>query len=259
MRHFKRIFYVAGLSLLPGLAGSFTLAPHRSACFSTLLLSVMTPQPPLADFMALPTTPAAVKGLAFVKSQASAPVYNHSVRSFVLARLQAQQQGLLPGRDYDEELLFLACIFHDMGLTELGNGPQRFEVEGADLAVKFLTDNGFSATQADRVWLAIALHTSNGIAERREPLVRLTKVGIGLDFGGPNSAFISEAQGTQLFAAYPRLQMARCLADLIVAQCQQQPSKAPRYTPAAEMVRERTTGSHTTLLETQATTGRWGN
>jgi hypothetical protein len=219
----------------------------------------MTTQPPLADFMALPTTPAAVKGLAFVKSQASAPVYNHSVRSFVLARLQAQRQGLLPGRDYDEELLFLACIFHDMGLTELGNGPQRFEVEGADVAVKFLTDNGFSAAQADRVWLAIALHTSNGIAERREPLVRLTKGGIGLDFGGPNSAFVSEAQAAQLFAAYPRLHMARCLADLIVAQCQQQPSKAPRYTPAAEMVRERTTGPHTTLLETQETTGRWGN
>jgi len=258
MRHTERIFYVAGLGLLPGRAGSWALAPVSRSCFSTLLPSVMTTQPPLADFLALPSTPAAVKGLAFVKSQASAPVYNHSVRSFVLARLQAQQQGLVLGRDYDEELLFLACIFHDMGLTELGNGPQRFEVEGADVAVKFLTDNGFSAAQADRVWLAIALHTSNGIAERREPLVRLTKVGIGLDFGGPNSAFVSEAQATQLFAAYPRLHMARCLADLIVTQCQQ-PSKAPRYTPAAEMVRERTTGPRTTLLEMQATTGRWGN
>lgn len=67
------------------------------------------------------------------------------------------------------------------------------------------------------------------------------------------------AGSLQLFAAYPRLHMACCLADLIVAQCQQQPSKAPRYTPAAEMVRERTTGPRTTLLEMQATTGRWGN
>lgn len=219
----------------------------------------MPAPPPLANFLALPTTPAATKGLAFVKSHARAAVYNHSVRSFVLARLQAQHQGLLPGRDYDEELLFLACLFHDMGLTELGNGPQRFEVEGADVAVKFLLANGFDAAQADRVWLAIALHTSNGIAERREPLVRLTKGGIGLDFGGPNSAFIPETQATQLFTAYPRLQMASCLADLIVAQCQQQPSKAPRYTPAAEMVRERTTGPHTTVLEAQAAAGRWGN
>ena len=103
MRPIARMCYLTGLSLLPGLVSNLTLAPVRSACFSTLSSSVMTTQPPLADFLALPTTPAAVKGLAFAKSQASAPVYNHSVRSFVLARLQAQQQGLRPGRDYDEE------------------------------------------------------------------------------------------------------------------------------------------------------------
>lgn len=213
----------------------------------------------LPDFLTLPTTPAALKSIDFVKSQATAAVYNHSVRSFVFARLHAQHQNLLSGIDYDEELLFLACLFHDMGLTELGNGPQRFEVEGADLAVRFLTDHSFSAEQADRVWMAIALHTSNGIAERREPLVRLTKTGIGLDFGGPNSAFITDAQAKSLFAAYPRLNMASCLADIIVSQAQQQPSKALRYTPTAEMVRERTTGQGTTLLEEQAKKGRWGN
>ena len=213
----------------------------------------------LSDFLALPTTPAALKSIDFVKSQATVAVYNHSVRSFVFARLYAQHQNLLPGIDHSEELLFLACLFHDMGLTELGNGPQRFEVEGADLAVRFLTDQGFSAEQADRVWMAIALHTSNGIAERREPLVRLTKTGIGLDFGGPNSAFITDAQGQSIFAAYPRLNMASCLADIIVSQAQQQPSKALRYTPAAEMVRERTTDQGNTLLEEQAKKGRWGN
>lgn len=146
-----------------------------------------------------------------------------------------------------------------MGLTELGNGAQRFEVEGADLAVRFLTDHGFSTQQADWVWMAIALYISNGIAERREPLVRPTKTGIGLDFGGPNSAFITHAQAKPLFAAYPRLNMANCLADIIVSQAQQQPGKALRYTPTAEIVRERTTGQGTTLLEEQASKGRWGN
>ena len=49
----------------------------------------------------------------------------------------------------------------------VASGIQRFEVDGADMAAKFLTDNGVAARGVDLVWEAIALHSSPGIAERR--------------------------------------------------------------------------------------------
>ena len=40
--------------------------------------------------------------------------------------------------DYDDELVFLGCLLHDLGVTDYGWGDQRFEVEGADAAARFL-------------------------------------------------------------------------------------------------------------------------
>lgn len=40
--------------------------------------------------------------------------------------------------DHDDELLFLACIPHGLGATDHANTDQRFEVDGADAAARFL-------------------------------------------------------------------------------------------------------------------------
>ncbi|MCA2223186.1 hypothetical protein [Nonomuraea aurantiaca] len=61
----------------------------------------------------------------------------------------------------------LADVMHDLGLGTLAAGQARFEVEGADLAASVLTEHGIAAADVDRVWEAIALHSSVGIADRR--------------------------------------------------------------------------------------------
>jgi len=50
--------------------------------------------------------------------------------------------------------------------------------------------------------------------------------------------------------------MERALADVIVGQAQARPEKAPRYSIASELLRERTTIG-TTLLEQGAALSRW--
>ncbi|MFI5571771.1 HD domain-containing protein [Streptomyces sp. NPDC051740] len=102
-----------------------------------------TAVPPLLD------TPVARRALALVCETESTATANHSVRSALFARLRADDQGAKPGRDYDPELLFLACVLHDIGLTRAGDRHQRFEVDGADTAAEFLTVQGLPTADVD--------------------------------------------------------------------------------------------------------------
>ena len=206
---------------------------------------------------ALPGTPLAVRTVEYVRACETEPVANHSLRSYLFAVLLAGHEGLRPGADFDPDLLFFACVLHDLGTSPAAGGTQRFEVDGADMAASFLTDNGVGARGVDLVWEAIALHTSPGIAERRGALAYLTRRGIGIDFG-PGSEFITDAQAQAVHARYPRLRMVSALADAIVRHAGRSPQNAPRYSIAAELVRERGPDGRPTTLERAALTSRWG-
>lgn len=95
----------------------------------------------------------------------------------------AEQEGCLNDAAYDENLLFAACVMHDLGLGTLAAGQARFEVDGADLAASVLTEHGIAAADVDRVWEAIALYSSLGIADRRGLLTYLTHKGVFTDAG----------------------------------------------------------------------------
>jgi hypothetical protein len=135
------------------------------------------------DVPALPSGPLAAASLSIVQTTASAPIAGHSIRSFLYARLLAGHDGRLNDAAYDEDLLFAACVMHDLGLGRLAAGQARFEVEGADLAAALLTEHGIAAPDVDRVWEAIALHSSVGIAHRRGLLTYLTHRGVFIDAG----------------------------------------------------------------------------
>jgi hypothetical protein len=115
---------------------------------------------------------------------------------------------------YDRDLLFAATVLHDLGTGALAKGEARFEVEGADLAADVLRGHGVAEPDIDRVWEAIALHTSPGIAKRRGLLAYLTREGVGIDFG--RHPEIVSAWAPRIHAAYPRLAMVRSLVDAIV-------------------------------------------
>ena len=192
-------------------------------------------------------------------AQAAEPgfMYNHSVRSYLFARVAAAARGFTAGADYDNELLFLSCVLHDVGLTSQADRGRRFEVDGAEAAVDLLRANGLAAAGAEIVWEAIALHTSAGIAERRAIEVALTRAGIGMDFGS-DAELVPDELAERVHDRYPRLDMARCLTDAIIAQAQGHPRKAPPYTLPGELVRERAAGRSGSGLERAAVQGRWG-
>jgi hypothetical protein len=204
----------------------------------------------------LPDGPVAASALAAVRESESEPVANHSIRSFLFAELLADHEGATTDSDYDRELLFAACVMHDLGTGSRATGEQRFEVDGADLAAEILTAEGVGAADVDRVWEAIAIHTSAGIAERRGLLAYLTRGGVGIDFGG--RAEIVMGRAPAIHAAYPRLEMARSLTDAIVSHAARSAAASPSYSTPGELLRERSRDG-ITRLELAARDSVWGS
>lgn len=212
---------------------------------------------PPEDILALPDGPLAVVAHAVARDTEPDYLFNHSVRSYLFACIAADQRGMVAGRDFDQDLLFVSCLLHDIGLTEAADRGSRFEVDGADVAVQLLCANGLDSQAADVVWQAIALHTSGGIAERRAPEVCLTRTGIGIDFGR-DAHLIDDAHAVAIHERYPRLHAARNLTDAIVGQANGRPNKAPAYSFPAGLLAERSQDSCLTALERQALASRWG-
>ena len=177
----------------------------------------------------VPATQLSQRALALASQTLSEPIFNHSLRVFILAKwLAEQEQNPLVHDEHQLDLLFAACICHDFGSTAEHDGPERFECCGADAAVSFLDTQGVSKQDTHAVWTAIALHTSPGIAERIDPFTRLVRMGVLLDFRpATREALGANAFFEKIVQLIPRVDIEKHLGDAVVAQALKNPSKAP--------------------------------
>lgn len=192
------------------------------------------------DALPFPHTDVALSTLHFVKGIEDPAVFNHSLRSYLYGRFLGERQGLLPDRDYDDELLFVGCLLHDAGLSPEGNGEQCFDLDGADLAARFLTEQGMSSERIEVVWDAVALHLHYEVAVRKRPEIALVSAGAGLDLGDDDPPVLPADYTDHVHALLPRLHAAAVLYDTIVGQALEKPHKAPPFTMPGELVRQRT-------------------
>jgi len=128
-------------------------------------------------------------------------LYNHSLRVFLFSSLNAKRNNI----QHDTELLYISSVFHDLGLTpHYSSADKRFEVDGANAARDFLKGHGYPEQALQRVWDTIALHTTIGIAEYKEPEVALMYSGVGLDVMGEGYEHLSEENRNAIIKAFPR-------------------------------------------------------
>lgn len=128
-------------------------------------------------------------------------IYNHSLRVFLFSSLNGQRSRT----PYDSELLYISAVFHDLGLVpHYSSADKRFEVDGANAARDFLKSHGLPKESLQLVWDAIALHTTIGVAEHKEPEVALLYSGVGLDVMGEGYEHLSEANREAIISAFPR-------------------------------------------------------
>ena len=136
-----------------------------------------------------------------IRDTESELLFAHSTRVYFWGALIGRQKGLV----FDPELLYAASMFHDIGLTSTYQKSQlRFEVDGANAARDFLRGHGIGEAEVEKVWSAIALHTTPGIAEHMHPEIALVQAGAGMDVAGRGFEQFSDEQRQAVIGAYPR-------------------------------------------------------
>ncbi|WP_406011118.1 HD domain-containing protein [Streptomyces sp. NBC_00637] len=149
----------------------------------------------------IPGTSAVAEATDFLRQRTNPLIFHHSRRVFLFASLHARELNLRP----DPELLYISAMFHDAGLSiPFSDARQRFELDGADHARKFLLDRDFPERAAEVVWRAIALHTTPGIPARMEPEVAATNHGVLTDAVGWGLNMLEGDQLDEILAAHPR-------------------------------------------------------
>jgi HD domain-containing protein len=138
----------------------------------------------------------------FVRNAEDDVLFNHSRRVFFFGALHGLRRKLEP----DLELLYVGAMFHDLGLTDpyRTTSSLRFEVDGANAARSFLLQHGFDESEARRVWLSIALHTTPGVPEFLEPEIALVTAGVETDVLGIGRDDLSPEALTAVTSAHPR-------------------------------------------------------
>ncbi|WP_190812550.1 HD domain-containing protein [Saccharopolyspora pogona] len=154
-----------------------------------------------ASDVRVPDTKLARAATELVRDSASDLIYHHSRRVYFFGSLQGRNRD----RGFDPELLYIAAMFHDLGLGErFHDSGRRFEVDSADEARRFLAAHHVPEDSIRRVWTAIALHTTPGIPEFMEPEVALVTAGVEYDVFGIGYRDITEADRAAVVAQHPR-------------------------------------------------------
>jgi HD superfamily phosphodiesterase len=148
----------------------------------------------------VPDTALAREAAELVRDTAGPLLYDHSSRVYLFGALQGRRRGLA----FDAELLYVAALFHDLGLVDGHRTDRRFELDGADEARRFLLAHDVDAERARVAWTAIALHTTPGIPEHMEPEVALVTAGVEYDVLGIGYHDLPAEARAAVVAAHPR-------------------------------------------------------
>jgi hypothetical protein len=164
------------------------------------------------------------QALALLNRACAPAIVHHSARTLRYALAINQREDLV----VDQPALVHACLLHDLGASALATSVERFEVQGAYLAVQFLQQHeadGWSPSRRQAVWAAIAVHTSPHIAEHMSPLTRLVRLGVRTDFGedlvDPEVRHAAEQD-------HPRHDIERVLSGVVVESALQDERRAPK-------------------------------
>ncbi|MEM8598905.1 MAG: HD domain-containing protein [Bacteroidota bacterium] len=136
------------------------------------------------DAVRVPDSPLAKAVEAHVEAVSPTWLAAHCARSFLWASLLAKRDGIV----HDAELLYVACLLHDLGLTEhhedTYDDVHCFAVEGAYAARDLGALQRWDAERRDRLAEAITLHLNVTVEVARGPEAHLLHEGTALDTAG---------------------------------------------------------------------------
>lgn len=152
------------------------------------------------------------------------PLLGHSLRTWLWGSLLGTRDRL----DHDDELLYVASLLHDVGLTDRfrDGSPDRsgcFAVDGGRHARAVLLDRSAPTSMADEVAEAITLHMNTTMARTAGTTAHLLRAGAHLDVVGRRAADLPVEVVAAGMTRYPRSGFAACFTDLMRREAEERP------------------------------------
>jgi hypothetical protein len=178
----------------------------------------------------IPDTPAATAATQVARRYCSSALYAHSVRSYLWAVAYAGtgsgDDSLARGRlaDVDLELLYVAAMLHDLGLTRPFDAHEMpFEEAGGQVAWVFAAAAGWSDPRRTRVTEVIERHMWPAVDPDEDLEGHLLEVGTGIDISGRGVEDLPTGLVHDVLAAWPRLDLAAEFTDCFRRQASRKP------------------------------------
>ena len=189
----------------------------------------MTLEPALSRLeMPVPDSAFARAARERVTDEEPAFLLNHSIRAYAWAVELARHDGLA----FDAEILYVAALWHDVGLVPKYDLGGCFELDGAIAAERFALDAGQPPERARGIKDAIALHMIEELPPEPAAEVVLLWDSTGVDVTGFRYEDVRPEIVPPVLGAYPRLDFKREFGRLFAEQA----TAKPRCR-VAEMVR----------------------
>ena len=175
-----------------------------------------------------PQTPAATAALSVATRFYSPALLNHCARSYLWGATYASAHGIA----FDDELLYVSAMLHDIGLTDAFDSHRvPFEEAGGDLAWVFGVAAGWPADRAARATEIIVLHMRDDVSSTADPESHLLQVATAWDVVGRRPEEFPLKARAEILARYPR----QGFGGEFLACFEDQAKRKPRSAAAASI------------------------
>ncbi|HEY5629295.1 MAG TPA: HD domain-containing protein [Candidatus Limnocylindrales bacterium] len=175
------------------------------------------------DPLARPSTPTEARAREVLERFATPALVNHSLRSAVWAAAYAAEHGIA----HDAELLYVAAMLHDIGLTPSFDAHAvPFETAGGHVGWVLAAGAGWPVARRDRVVEVIERHMWDSVDPALDAEGYLLEIATALDISGRNPDWWPAALRRSVLAALPRLDLVPEFTACFEAEAARKPTSS---------------------------------
>ena len=181
------------------------------------------------DEVVVPDTAASAAAFEVASAYQSPALLNHSLRAYVWAAAHGMTRGI----GFDPELLYVAALFHDLGLVPaFDSHAVPFEEAGGHVARVFAAGAGWPAGRRERLAEVIIRHMQPRVDVSVDPEGYLLARATETEIIGTNVSDFSAGFRAEVLERYPRLDITESFLACFEGQAKRKPDS-----PAAVSVR----------------------
>lgn len=175
------------------------------------------------DTVPVPDGVTSAAALEVATAYLSTALLNHSLRAYVWAAAR----GVADGIPFDPELLYVAALFHDVGLVPVFDSHTvAFEEAGGHVAQVFAAGAGWPAERRERLSNVIVRHMWPQVDVSTDPEGHLLARATATEVIGKEADDYPAGFRAEVLERYPRLDLAEQFLSCFQAQAVRKPASS---------------------------------